>query len=111
MRHLILLIPPVLNPSFPLLKKQKQRMMEKYDPTQKLYNRMRLWEFPDQYILEPTDGSFSPFLAVNRFNGTLNLTDDLPPPPPHPPPKIWTIFGVVGILKLLAGMSCFYLFN
>nr|GMC73244.1 phosphoinositide phosphatase SAC6-like [Ipomoea batatas] len=32
-------------------------MMEKADPAQKLYRRMRLWEFSDQYVIEPSDGS------------------------------------------------------
>ncbi|KAL8472508.1 hypothetical protein ACS0TY_029644 [Phlomoides rotata] len=78
-------------------------MMEKSDSTHKLYNRMRLWEFPDQYVVEPSDGSFAPFLAINRFNGSLILTHDVPQITPHRAPKIWSIFGVVGIFKLLAG--------
>lgn len=48
-------------------------MMEKADPAQKLYNRMRLWEFPDQYMVEPSDGSSAPFLAISRLNGSMHL--------------------------------------
>ncbi|GFY87828.1 phosphoinositide phosphatase family protein [Actinidia rufa] len=40
-------------------------MMEKADPAQKLYTRMRFWEFPDQYVIEPTDGSAGSCLAIN----------------------------------------------
>ncbi|XP_042026665.1 phosphoinositide phosphatase SAC6-like [Salvia splendens] len=77
-------------------------MMEKGDPVvQKVYNRMRLWEFPDQYLVEPTDGSSAPFLAVSRYNASFSLTDELPQIISSP--NIWTIYGVVGTLKLLAG--------
>lgn len=78
-------------------------MMEKSDSGQKLYTRMRLWEFPDQYIVEPTDGSSCPHLAINRTDGSINLIDELPECSSVRVPKIWTIFGVVGMLKLLAG--------
>lgn len=48
-------------------------MMEKADPAQKLYNTMRLWEFPDQYVVEPTDGSSGSFLAISRIDASINL--------------------------------------
>ena len=47
--------------------------MEKADSVQKLYARMRLWEFPDQYVIEPTDGSSGSSLAVNRVDGSMKL--------------------------------------
>ncbi|KAL2522045.1 Phosphoinositide phosphatase SAC7 [Forsythia ovata] len=78
-------------------------MMEKADPAQKLYNRMRLWEFPDQYVVEPTDGSSGSFLAISRVDGSMNLIDEIPHCSSLRVPKIRTIFGVVGMLKLLAG--------
>ncbi|KAK4780940.1 hypothetical protein SAY87_017046 [Trapa incisa] len=78
-------------------------MMEKADSGQKLYTRMRLWEFPDQYIVEPTDGSNSSLLAISRSDGTLNLIDVLPECSKLRVPKIRTIFGLIGILKLIAG--------
>ncbi|KAL7143741.1 hypothetical protein ABFS83_08G212900 [Erythranthe nasuta] len=78
-------------------------MMEKSDHAHKLYNRMRLWEFPDQYFVEPADGSSAPFLSISRLDGSFNLTDEVPHCNPVRVPKIWTIFGVVGTLKLLAG--------
>ncbi|XP_042018365.1 phosphoinositide phosphatase SAC6-like isoform X2 [Salvia splendens] len=34
---------------------------------------MRLWEFPDQYVVEPTDGSSASLLAVSRLDGSMNL--------------------------------------
>nr|GMC63930.1 phosphoinositide phosphatase SAC6-like [Ipomoea batatas] len=67
-------------------------MMEKADPAQKLYTRMRLWEFSDQYVIEPTDGS----------------SDEMPHCSTVRVPKIETIFGVVGMLKLGAG-NCSYM--
>lgn len=47
-------------------------MMVKALPSQKLYTRMRLWEFNDRYIVEPTDSSGS-CLAVSRVNGSISL--------------------------------------
>ena len=34
---------------------------------------MRLWEFPDQYVVEPTDGSSGSCLAISRVDGSINL--------------------------------------
>ncbi|CAI9758062.1 unnamed protein product [Fraxinus pennsylvanica] len=78
-------------------------MMERADPAQKLYNRMRLWEFPDQYVVEPTDGSSGSFLAISHVDASINLIDEIPQCSSLRVPKIQTIFGVVGMLKLLAG--------
>ena len=50
-----------------------QIMMEKADSAQKLYTRMRLWEFPDQYVIEPTDGSCGSSLSVSRVDGSMKL--------------------------------------
>lgn len=78
-------------------------MMERADSVQKLYTRMRLWEFPDQYVIEPTDGSSGSSLAVSRVDGSMKLIDEVPECTTVRVPKIYTIFGVVGILRLLAG--------
>ncbi|OIV92663.1 hypothetical protein TanjilG_18014 [Lupinus angustifolius] len=78
-------------------------MMERADSVQKLYTRMRLWEFPDQYVIEPTDGSSGSSLAVSRTDGSMNLIDEVPECSSLRVPKIYTIFGVIGILRLLAG--------
>ncbi|KAH6797033.1 Phosphoinositide phosphatase family protein [Perilla frutescens var. hirtella] len=78
-------------------------MSDKVDPAQKLYAKMRLWEFPDQYVVEPTDGSSASFLAISRVDGSMNLIDDIPQCNSLRVPKIQTIYGVVGMLKLLAG--------
>ncbi|XP_024992854.1 phosphoinositide phosphatase SAC6 [Cynara cardunculus var. scolymus] len=78
-------------------------MMVKALPSQKLYTRMRLWEFPDQYIVEPTDGSSGSCLAVSRVNGSMTLVDEVPRFTTPRVPKIQTVFGVIGMLKLLAG--------
>lgn len=55
-------------------------MMEKADSGQKLSTRMRLWEFPDQYVIEPTDGSHGASLAVSRIDGSMQLTGGFPWP-------------------------------
>ena len=34
---------------------------------------MRLWEFPEHYIIEPTDGSLESYLSINRADGTVNI--------------------------------------
>uniref|UniRef100_A0A3Q7F671 SAC domain-containing protein n=1 Tax=Solanum lycopersicum TaxID=4081 RepID=A0A3Q7F671_SOLLC len=77
--------------------------MEKGDPSQKLYTRMRLWEFPDQYVVEPTDGSCGSCLEISRVDGSVKLIDEVPECSSVRVPKIQKIFGVIGILKLLAG--------
>ncbi|EYU30376.1 hypothetical protein MIMGU_mgv1a019537mg [Erythranthe guttata] len=81
--------------------------MDKADLAQKLYNKMRLWEFPDQYVVEPTDGSSASLLAINRVDGSIKLIDDIPQSTSLRVPKIRTIYGVVGMLKLLAGSYLF----
>lgn len=78
-------------------------MMERAESGQKLYTRMRLWEFPDQFVVEPTDGSSGSALAISRADGSMNLIHEVPECSVLRVPKIRTIFGVVGVLKLLAG--------
>ncbi|XP_054795198.1 phosphoinositide phosphatase SAC6-like [Prosopis cineraria] len=77
--------------------------MEKAGSGQKLYTRMRLWEFPDQYVIEPTDGSSGSSLTVSRMDGSMKLIDAIPECNKLRVPKIWTVFGVVGMIRLLAG--------
>lgn len=77
--------------------------MEKAESLQKLYTRMRLWESPDQYVIEPTDGSLTSSLAISRVDGSMNLIDEPPQCSSVRRPKVRVIFGVVGMLKLLAG--------
>ncbi|XAR73686.1 Phosphatidylinositol-3,4-bisphosphate 4-phosphatase [Bertholletia excelsa] len=82
-------------------------MMEKADPAQKLYTRMRLWEFPDQYVIEPTDGSTGSCLVISRVDGSISQIDDIPQCSSLRVPRIQTIFGVIGMLKLVAGSYLF----
>ncbi|KAK6924572.1 SAC domain [Dillenia turbinata] len=77
--------------------------MEKAESLQKLYTRMRLWEFPDQYVVEPTDGSAGSSLSISKADGALNLIDGVPHCSSVRVPKIRTIFGIIGMLKLVAG--------
>ncbi|GLU19673.1 hypothetical protein SLE2022_359090 [Rubroshorea leprosula] len=78
-------------------------MMETAEPAQKLYTRMRLWEYPDEFVIEPIDGSHGSSLSVSRVDGSMKLIDEVPECSSIRVPKIRTIFGVVGMLKLLAG--------
>ncbi|XP_022739346.1 phosphoinositide phosphatase SAC7 [Durio zibethinus] len=78
-------------------------MMERAESCQKLYTRMRLWEFPDEYVIEPTDGSSASSLSISRVDASMKLIDNVPECSSVRVPKIQTIFGVVGMLKLVAG--------
>ncbi|GAB4848390.1 GTPase activating protein (GAP) for Rho1p [Ancistrocladus abbreviatus] len=82
-------------------------MMEKADHGQKPCTRMRLWEFPDQYVIEPTDGSSGSVLTVSRVDGSMKLLDELPHCSTVRVPKIRMIFGVIGMLKLFSGSYLF----
>ncbi|XP_010675806.3 phosphoinositide phosphatase SAC7 isoform X5 [Beta vulgaris subsp. vulgaris] len=82
-------------------------MTNKGDSEHKLHARMRLWEFPDEYIVEPTDGTGGSFLSVSRVDGSMKLIDELPHCSAVRVPKIQTIYGVMGVLKLLAGLYLF----
>ncbi|XP_047149251.1 phosphoinositide phosphatase SAC7-like [Vigna umbellata] len=79
-------------------------MMEKVESGQKLYTKMRLWEFPNQYVIEPTDGSSSgSYLSVSRKDGSIKLIDEISESSTVRVPKIFTIYGVAGMLRLLEG--------
>lgn len=102
-------------------------------PRHRLHSGLRLWEFPDQYVIEPTDGSAAPCLDISRLDGSMKLiglaclcfvplslssyvfmsaplssatllfSDQVAECNSLRVPKIRSIFGVVGVLKLLAG--------
>lgn len=42
-------------------------------PKHRLHSGLRLWEFPDQYVIEPTDGSAAPCLDISRLDGSMKL--------------------------------------
>ncbi|KAG2242858.1 hypothetical protein Bca52824_095304, partial [Brassica carinata] len=73
------------------------------DSRNKLHSRLRLWEFPDQYIIEPADGSGAPCLDISRVDASMKLIDQVGECDSLRVPKIHPISGVVGMLKLLAG--------
>ncbi|KAL8168325.1 hypothetical protein V2J09_009824 [Rumex salicifolius] len=77
--------------------------METGNGGRKLYNRLRLWELPDQYLIEPTNGVIGNILAVSRADGSMKLIDEIPHCSSVRVPKIQTVYGVIGMLKLLAG--------
>ncbi|RWW30534.1 hypothetical protein GW17_00004892 [Ensete ventricosum] len=80
---------------------------DKRDSEKKLHTRLRLWQFPDKYILEPIDGFADSYLSISRTDGSINLIGillkycELLECSTTQSPKIHTIFGVIGILKLL----------
>ncbi|CAL9207268.1 unnamed protein product [Musa hybrid cultivar] len=76
---------------------------DKRDSEKKLHTRLRLWQFPDKYILEPIDGFADSYLSISRADGSINLIRELPECSTTQSPNICTIFGVIGILKLLLG--------
>lgn len=69
-------------------------MMDKADPAQKLYNKMRLWEFPDQFVVEPTDGSSSSSLAISRLDGSMKLIGNS---------LTFSLFFVIWIILFIVG--------
>ncbi|XP_057530364.1 phosphoinositide phosphatase SAC6-like isoform X3 [Amaranthus tricolor] len=90
-----------------MLVQWKSIMAGKGESGHKLHARMRLWEFPDEYVVEPTDGTGGSFLSVSRVDGSMKLLDELPHCSAVRVPKIRTIYGVIGVLKLLAGQYLF----
>ncbi|XP_074582504.1 phosphoinositide phosphatase SAC7-like isoform X2 [Curcuma longa] len=76
---------------------------DKGDHGKMLYTRLRLWQFPDKYILEPIDVSSDSYLSINRTDGSSSLIAQLPKCSTTQSPSVCTIFGVIGMLKLLVG--------
>lgn len=72
-------------------------------PSSKLHTRLRLWEFPDCYVFEPIDGLADLYLSVSRTSGTMNLVEELPSCGSTTKPKVQTVYGVIGVLKLAVG--------
>lgn len=46
--------------------------MGDFSGIQKMCTRMRLWELPDKFVLEPTDSMASQFLAIDRSSGDFS---------------------------------------
>lgn len=76
---------------------------EKSNADKKLYTRMRLWEFVDKYIVEPVDSSADSYLSISRSDGSLALIGELPQCGSTQSPKVQTIFGMFGMLRLVVG--------
>lgn len=108
-------------------------MQKPMEGRHKLHSGLRLWEFPDQYVIEPTDGSGASCLDISRLDGSMKLigllhlfchyllshsfiyvsnlfplSDQVAECNSLRVPKIRSIFGVVGMLKLLAGLSTWF---
>ncbi|KAJ7530194.1 hypothetical protein O6H91_15G084400 [Diphasiastrum complanatum] len=69
----------------------------------RLCDRMRLWEFKEQFVFEPLDGEPHELLSVSRADGDIRTIGDLPVSDGDQHPKTTPIFGIVGVLRLLAG--------
>jgi hypothetical protein len=74
--------------------------MGDFSGIQKMCTRMRLWELPDKFVLEPTDSMASRFLAIDRSSGDFSYMSQLPD---SNVPHAQIVFGLVGILRLVAG--------
>ncbi|KMZ76273.1 Phosphoinositide phosphatase SAC6 [Zostera marina] len=77
--------------------------MEKVNAKTKIHSKLRLWDYPDQYIVETTDGTSGVYLAISRLDGALSFVGELPKPSGGVSPKSRPIFGIVGMLKLFVG--------
>ncbi|XP_068646601.1 phosphoinositide phosphatase SAC6-like [Aristolochia californica] len=91
-----------LTPTLPPLN-QTVAAMDNVDSRQRLCERMRLWEMPDQYVIEPTDGISHSFLTISHVDGSIKQTGELPQSSSLRAPKIRTVYGLMGVLKLIAG--------
>eukprot|EP00271_Cylindrocystis_brebissonii_P019658 TRINITY_DN6095_c0_g1_i1.p1 TRINITY_DN6095_c0_g1~~TRINITY_DN6095_c0_g1_i1.p1 ORF type:complete len:595 (-),score=105.56 TRINITY_DN6095_c0_g1_i1:902-2686(-) len=70
-------------------------------PVAVLCKAMRLWELDDSFLLEPLDSASSGTLSIGRPDGTISVIDGPPRQPPVRHPT--TVFGLLGIVHLLAG--------
>ncbi|XP_020683549.1 phosphoinositide phosphatase SAC7 [Dendrobium catenatum] len=81
---------------------------EKGNSDKKLYARMRLWEFADKYIFEPIDNAIADsYLSISRADGSMALIGELPQCGQMQSPKVRLVFGVIGMLRLIAGAYLF----
>ncbi|OAY65446.1 Phosphoinositide phosphatase SAC7 [Ananas comosus] len=67
----------------------------------KLHTRLRLWEYPEKYILEPVDGLADSYLSISRADGSMKLIGELPLQGSVHSARVQTIYGIIGVLKLL----------
>ncbi|KAK8511495.1 hypothetical protein V6N13_024128 [Hibiscus sabdariffa] len=82
-------------------------MKNKAAPFQKLCKRMLLWEFPDEFVIEPIDGSSASAFSISLVDASMKLIDSIPDCSSIHVPKTQLIFGVVGMLKLVTGSYLF----
>ncbi|XP_042387702.1 phosphoinositide phosphatase SAC6-like [Zingiber officinale] len=75
----------------------------KGDQERMLYERLALWQFPDKYVLEAIDVASNSCLSISRYDGSSSLIAKFPKCSTTCPPSVCTIFGVIGMLKLLVG--------
>lgn len=66
---------------------------------QKRITQMRLWEFPDKYVFEPTDSLATQFLSIDRSSGDLNSISQLPDSNAS---HSQIVFGLVGVFRPVA---------
>jgi hypothetical protein len=71
------------------------------ESSHKLHSRLRQWEYPDKYIFEPVDGVTDSILQINRADGSMETIGEMPQHTQNA--KVGTVYGVVGMIKLLVG--------
>lgn len=67
-----------------------------------VYQRLRLWEFEDQYVLEPLEGTHTELLAISRRDAKIHLISELPTFPSGASVRRHAVFGFLGVLRLLS---------
>ncbi|KAJ7552880.1 hypothetical protein O6H91_06G074100 [Diphasiastrum complanatum] len=80
-----------------------EREMGELSRAPSICERMRLWEFPNQYVFEPLDGAPHQTLAIDRTDGELSSIGELPISNNEQSMVNTIIFGLVGVIRLLAG--------
>lgn len=78
--------------------------MEEMENIPRLCAEMQLLEYPEEYIIKPSDGGSYQPLSLSRSDGSLNLISEAPITGAM---EMTVIYGVVGAIKLLAGTYVF----
>ncbi|XP_024545683.1 phosphoinositide phosphatase SAC8 [Selaginella moellendorffii] len=80
-----------------------EREMAQFSQLPRLCASMRLLEFPERYVFEPMDGPHRP-LSFDRVTGEASFVEVMPIDQDVPSS---TIYGILGMIRLLAGTYIF----
>lgn len=81
----------------------EEKEMQTYSYAPGLCNQMCLLEYSDHFIIEPTDEKVRQYLSLDRIDGKLELFNEMPQFSGQQLLRTSTIYGVIGVIKLLAG--------